>query len=374
MSGLYIHIPYCKQKCIYCDFYSSPTHKPKDDFISSLKLEIERNKDFIPNDLKTIYFGGGTPSTLSPSEIDSIFDSISKNFSLQKLEEITFESNPEQLTKEYLDYLISSPINRLSIGVQSFDDIDLRILGRKHNSIQAINSILYAKAIGFNNISIDLMYNLPNMNLGKWRKNLEKSIELDIEHISAYSLSIEKGTILEKLIEKGRLSLPKEDIQLQEFNLAIDFLGENNIYQYEISNFSKLGYRSIHNSNYWNEIPYLGIGPSAHSYNLNQRKWNINNIDSYCYSIINNKEDYFELENLDEKQRYNEFIFLNLRKTQGINQNYIRDNFSEEFYFHFQKEVPKLVENKLLIFDKPYYKPTRRGLELNNNMALNLII
>lgn len=374
MSGLYIHIPYCKQKCIYCDFYSSPTHKPKDDFISSLKLEIERNKDFIPNDLKTIYFGGGTPSTLSPSEIDSIFDSISKNFSLQKLEEITFESNPEQLTKEYLDYLISSPINRLSIGVQSFDDIDLRILGRKHNSIQAINSILYAKAIGFNNISIDLMYNLPNMNLGKWRKNLEKSIELDIEHISAYSLSIEKGTILEKLIGKGRLSLPKEDIQLQEFNLAIDFLGENNIYQYEISNFSKLGYRSIHNSNYWNEIPYLGIGPSAHSYNLNQRKWNINNIDSYCYSIINNKEDYFELENLDEKQRYNEFIFLNLRKTQGINQNYIRDNFSEEFYFHFQKEVPKLVENKLLIFDKPYYKPTRRGLELNNNMALNLII
>lgn len=373
MAGLYIHIPFCKQKCIYCDFYSINSKKTKDRFIEALILDLKTNKDFIPNNIKTIYFGGGTPSILSKDEITKIFDVIKENFNLDELIEVTFEANPEQLTKEYLDFLITTPINRLSVGIQSFDDNDLKTLSRIHNSYQAINAVKLAKKVGFSNISIDLMYNLPNMNIEKWKNNLKVAVELDIQHISAYSLSVEKGTILDKFIDKGKLYIPSEEEQLLEFNLCIDFLKEYGFNQYEISNYAKSGYKSVHNSNYWNEIPYLGVGPSAHSFNNKNRKWNVSNMDLYCNSLELGNKEYYEIEYLSDKDKYNEFIMLNIRQTKGIDICIIKEKFIDEVYNEFRKSAKRMIEAGLLEIQDSFYKPTRKGLELNNELIINLI-
>ena len=247
MSGLYIHIPYCKQKCIYCDFYSLATRESKKEYLECLVKEFEERKHEIKEEIKTIYIGGGTPSTLNKEELSFLFTNILKDkelFSNKKEElplEITFEANPEHLTKDYLHFLKNStPINRLSLGIQSFNNDDLKTIGRKHTQEQAIVAVLNAQEIGFNNISIDLMFNLPNMTKEKWQHNLNEAISLNIQHISAYSLSVEEGTMLESLIKKGKLSLPTEEEQINQFDQTIDFLTSNGFEHYETSNYASL--------------------------------------------------------------------------------------------------------------------------------------
>lgn len=376
MSGLYIHIPYCKQKCIYCDFYSSATRESKESYIKALTKEISLRKDYLDKPLRTIFFGGGTPSTLSKEEIILIFKAIKNNFDLSLLEEITFEANPEHLNKDYLDFLISTPINRLSLGTQSFDDVDLKTLGRKHSSLESIEVIKNAQRIGFDNISIDLMFNLPSMSLDKWKTNLFKAMELNIQHISAYSLSVEEGTMLDKLITKKRLSIPSETEQLEQFNYAIDFLESNGFEHYETSNYAAKGFRSLHNSNYWNNTHYLGVGASAHSFDGKERRWNISSIDNYS-SILNSNsnEDYFEKEILSEKDLYNEYIMVGIRTKEGLDKNFIERNFSKTFSTEFNKTIESLLNRNLVEkSSQNIFTLTRKAIEISNQIALELIV
>ena len=309
--------------------------------------------------------------------------------------EITFEANPEHLTKDYLHFLKNStPINRLSLGIQSFNNDDLKTLGRKHTQEQAIETIRNAQEIGFNNISIDLMFNLPNMTKEKWQHNLNQAISLNIQHISAYSLSVEEGTMLDTLIKKGKLTLPTEEEQLNQFDQTINFLTTNGFDHYETSNYASImyndkclmdnGWRSKHNSSYWNNTPYLGIGASAHSYNKEERIWNIANIKEYIERVKSN-EPYSEKETLTEKDKYNEYILVGIRIKEGINPNYIKTNFPPTFYKHFQTQAQKLIEEGLLKQENPIkeetitkeeipYTLTKEGSHLANRIAVNLFI
>lgn len=394
MSGLYIHIPYCKQRCIYCDFYSCATREDKKKYIECLIKEFEQKKIELKEQIETIYLGGGTPSTLKKEELSFLFDNILKHKELFKLKEITFEANPENLTLEYLEFLKkNTPINRLSIGIQSFDNQDLKTLGRKHSAEEAIKTVKTTQEFGFDNISIDLMYNLPNMTKEKWLKNLQIAINLKIQHISAYSLTVEEGTMLHTLINKGRLTLPNERQQIEQFDLTIESLTQNGFEHYETSNFALMNknlnlenenslseqepsiYRSKHNSSYWNNIPYLGIGASAHSFNGGERNWNISDLKEYI-SRIQNNQPFSEKETLTEKNKYNEYILVGTRIKEGINPNYITSNFPLSYSIYFQKQVQLLLNEYLLIQEKPNsnYKLTLKGLHLANRIALKLFI
>ncbi len=402
MSGLYIHIPYCKQRCIYCDFYSCASKESKKDYLESLIKEFECRKQELKEPITTIYLGGGTPSTLTKEELSFLFSNILKNKELfsNKIEdlplEITFEANPEHLTKDYLNFLKNStPINRLSLGIQSFNNDDLKTIGRKHTQEQAIEAVHQAQEIGFNNISIDLMFNLPNMTKEKWQQNLNQAISLNIQHISAYSLSVEEGTMLDTLIKKGKLTIPSEEEQLNQFDQTIDFLTNNNFEHYETSNYASLkvsyeysiandkwsvvnSWRSKHNSSYWNNTPYLGIGASAHSYSVEERRWNIANIKEYIERVKSNKP-YSEKETLTQKDKYNEYILVGIRIKEGLNPNYIKTNFPPTYYNHFQTQAQKLIKEGLLKQENPTkeetpYTLTQEGSHLANRIAVNLFI
>ncbi|MDD4830444.1 MAG: radical SAM family heme chaperone HemW, partial [Bacteroidales bacterium] len=336
MSGLYIHIPYCKQRCIYCDFYSSATREDKKTYIECLIKEFEQRKSELTQKIETIYFGGGTPSILTKDELSFLLTNILKQSELFNLSEITLEANPENLTFDYLEFLKkNTPINRLSIGIQSFNNQDLKILGRKHSAEEAIKAVKASQELGLDNISIDLMFNLPNMTKEKWLKNLQTAINLNIQHISAYSLTVEEGTMLHTLIDKQKLTLPTEKQQIEQFDLTIEFLTKNGFEHYETSNYASLkvndewlmvnGWRSKHNSSYWNNTPYLGLGASAHSFDGEERSWNISDLKEYI-SRIKNNQPLSEKETLTEKDKYNEYILVGTRIKEGLNPDYIKTN------------------------------------------------
>lgn len=341
MSGLYIHIPYCSQKCIYCDFFSVATRKSKKEYLQALAKEIQNRKNYLSNPIKTLYFGGGTPSNLDFDELNLVFDSLKSNFDLTKCEEITFEANPEHLNYEYLTFLRRKGINRLSIGIQSFKDSDLKTLCRKHDSQQAIHAYKAARQAGFENISLDLMFNLPNQTTQAWKQNLEKAIELSPEHLSCYSLTIEEGTILDKMIQKGKFTLPNEDEILTQFDLSMQMLSQAGYEHYEVSNYCKPDLRSKHNTSYWQGEEYLGLGASAHSFNQKTRSWNPANISSYIDLIENNAEP--ETEQLNLQDRYNEYIMLSLRTAEGIDRNHIAKHFPQ-FLSHYDKQLRKVSD------------------------------
>ncbi|MCK9164118.1 MAG: radical SAM family heme chaperone HemW [Bacteroidales bacterium] len=382
MSALYIHIPYCKQRCIYCDFYSSATKEDKKDYIDALIQEFKERKSEVKEPIETLYIGGGTPTTLSKEEISYLFKHILEEKELYNLKEITIEANPENLSKDYIEYLKNhTPINRLSIGIQSFDNADLITIGRKHSKEDAILAVKQAQELGFNNISIDLIYNLPQMDKEKWLKNLKTAKDLNIQHISAYSLTVEEKTILHKLIEKGELTLAKEDEQIEQYDLTITYLTNNGFEHYETSSFAHLNtetdnntslYRSKHNSSYWNNTPYIGIGASAHSYNLEQRRWNIANIKEYIQKIKNNLP-YYEIENLSTKDKYNEYIIIGTRIKEGLNLTQIEANFPPTYATHFQTQIKSLIEKNLIDKNHTNYRLTQEGEHIANTIAIELM-
>ena len=374
MNGIYIHIPFCRQKCNYCNFFSIASIKYKSDFIKVLLKEIELQKNYLPNKkINTIYFGGGTPSMLSVDEINLILNKINQLFSIEKDAEITLEANPDDLIDRKIIELKNSAINRVSVGIQSFNDDDLHYLNRKHNSEQAKNSISQLKEFGFENISIDLIYGIPTLTEKKWEQNLEKFFALEIPHLSAYSLTVEKNTILDNLIRKGKAKNISENLSIEHFKYLLNRMDVNGFVHYEISNFSKPGCQSKHNSIYWSGGKYLGLGPSAHSFNGNARQWNVSNISKYIQSI-NNGIIPAEIEILNTNQKYNEYIMTSLRTIGGCKENVIKEQFGEKYLGYFLKTSKKHLQNRTLIVEDEKYILSQTGKLFADGIASDFFL
>lgn len=360
MAGIYIHIPFCKQACSYCDFHFSTSLKNKDAFISSLLKEVEMQKEYLgTKKIATIYFGGGTPSLLNEYEILRVFDTLNNYFDIDRDAEITLEANPDDLTKEKIRQLKGTPINRFSIGIQSFYDEDLRLMNRAHNSQEAVYAVKCAQDSGFENITIDLIYGIPTLTDHKWRNNLQNAFLLDVKHISSYCLTVEPKTQLAHQVKTGQVSNVDEHQSAEQFEVMLEAMHKNHFIQYEISNFCKDGFYSRHNSNYWMKEKYLGLGPSAHSYNGSSRQWNISNNAQYIASIEKGELN-FEKEELSAEQRYNEYILTSLRTIWGASLDQIENTLGTIFVEHCKKEAEKYIrsndvinsENKLFLTDK----------------------
>lgn len=372
---IYLHIPFCKQKCSYCNFHFSTSFSLKDEMLSAIKKEIQlRHNELENKTLKSLYFGGGTPSVLSVDEIKSLIDEIQKYFSFDNNIEITLESNPDDLNKNFLEELSQTEINRLSIGTQSFFDEDLKLMNRAHNASEAKSSIKRAQDFGLANISIDLIYGSPTSNFEIWKDNLSKTIELQVPHVSSYALTVEPKTALEKWIENGKIRSPEETEQNQEFYYMKDFLKDNGFDHYEISNFGKPGFHSKHNSAYWKSEPYLGIGPSAHSYNGHlERSWNIANNPIYIKNLNQNILP-IEKEILTEKDRFNEMIMIGLRTIWGVDLNKFNQNFSSEVIDYLNQEIKSKIESGILEIENNYLKIPEKHWFLADGIASDLFI
>jgi len=319
MAGIYIHIPFCKQKCSYCDFHFSTTYEDyRDKMMTSITKELIGRKDYLEGKpIKTIYFGGGTPSLLSKSELQEIIDTIKSNFNLEKELEISLEANPDDIDTKQLDVWKSIGVNRLSIGLQSFKETDLKWMNRAHTVKEALTCVRKAQDAGITNITVDLIYGLPNLTLDEWASHIQKVIDFSVPHISAYCLTIEEKTALNSLIKKGKITPANEDQQSEQFQLLVSMLEDNGYTQYEISNFSKPNFESQHNSNYWKDKWYLGVGPSAHSFNGISRSWNVANNHKYMKAIENESFD-IETEILSPENQFNEYLLTGLRTNYGV--------------------------------------------------------
>jgi oxygen-independent coproporphyrinogen-3 oxidase len=372
---IYLHIPFCKQKCSYCNFHFSTSIKYKEEMISALKKEISLRKNELENKtLKSLYFGGGTPSLLHVDELKSLIDEVLKHFSFDSEIEITLEANPDDLDQTFLKELSQTPINRLSIGTQSFFDEDLKMMNRAHNSGEAESSIKRAQDFGFENISIDLIYGSPTSGFDIWKKNLRKTIELEVPHVSSYALTIEPKTALNTWISQGKIAAPKEAEQHEEFFYMTDFLKDHGFDHYEISNFGKPGFHSKHNSSYWKYQEYLGIGPSAHSYNgRNERSWNVANNQLYINSLHQNKLAK-ETEILSEKDQFNEMLMIGLRTIWGVDLSSLKEKFSTELLEYFQNEIKNKLEDGILSIENNHLKIPEKHWFLADGIASDLFM
>lgn len=348
LAGLYIHIPFCSQFCIYCDFYSTKQTGRLDGFVEALIREINQKKDFFKNrglPITTIYIGGGTPSLLSQDQIWAIVNSVLESFeipSLAAIEEFTIEVNPDDVTPEYLSGLRKTGINRLSMGVQSFSDEDLKWMNRRHSAGEAIDAFKNARSAGFDNISLDLIFGYERLTIEGWKNNLDKILELRPEHISSYQLSIEPGSKLGKCYEKGCYNATSQEMSYNEYKMLQKSLKKAGYIQYEVSNFALEGKRAIHNSAYWNFTPYLGLGPSAHSFDGDFRSWNCSNLNQYILQMATGKGS-SRKEKLSPRDKFNETTMLSLRKKEGLDLNFLKENFSADMYDNFYKQLEVII-------------------------------
>ncbi len=372
-GGLYIHIPFCKQACHYCDFHFSTSMAKKDVMISALKKELVlRKEEFKDEVVETIYFGGGTPSVLETSEINGLINTVYSNYQVTENPEITLEANPDDLSKEKLRELSDSPINRLSIGIQSFFEEDLLFMNRAHNANEAEQCIKEAKQY-FDNISIDLIYGIPGMSDERWKKNIEKALAFGIPHISSYALTVEPKTALANFIKKGVVK-PIDDEQAQrQFLVLYDVLTRAGFDCYEVSNFGKPGYYSKNNTAYWLGKKYMGIGPSAHSYDGERRAWNINNNPKYLKAIEKGKLP-METEVLTKNDKYNEYVMTGLRTSWGISLERIQKQFGEKYSTYLNQRIEKYIEQQLLILSDDQLVATKKGKFLVDGIASDLFI
>ena len=374
MAGIYLHIPYCKQKCNYCNFHFSTNTKNVNEMINAMLIEIENKKDYLFNqEIETIYFGGGTPSFIQTSHINSLIKKIFFLYQVKADAEITLELNPDDISENKLRELKSTGINRLSIGVQSFHDEDLKFMNRSHDGNMARNSIAIAKKLGFKNITIDLIYGLPNLSNKNWEANLNTVKQLKINHFSAYALTVEPKTKLDYLIKNKKLDpISDEKIEehfkkLQEISVRIGFV------QYEISNFCKDKVISKHNSSYWKKKKYIGIGPSAHSFNGNSRQWNIKSNSKYVLKL-KSQEEYYEIEKLSENEKYNEYVLTTLRTMWGINQKYLTKNYNKKINLKFTSLIKKWVESGDVIKENENFKLSKKGMLMADGIASDLFV
>ena len=375
MAGLYIHIPFCTQKCIYCDFLSGTNLSLRSHFVDALIAEMDYYLDFFAEDkMRTIYLGGGTPSLLSVAELKRIYDAIVKRWDISSVEEFTIECNPDDLSIEYLQELKSLPINRLSIGVQSFCDDELKWLNRRHTSTEAVEAVVRAKNAGFENITIDLMFALPVQTLESLNYSIDKALELGVQHISAYSLMFEPDSKITKLMELNKLNPLDEEIAADMFDLLSNRLNDAGYEQYEISNYARLGYQSQHNSGYWHGMRYLGLGPSAHSFDGEMRWSNIAHTIKYNKMVRCGLTDLRSVEFLSEDERFNELVFTALRTKRGVDLLELKCKFGDKRYNNLMKLAQKYVDNNRMQIIDNCLSLTREGIYVSDAIISDFMI
>jgi len=372
MSGIYIHIPFCKQACHYCDFHFSTSLKKKDQLIQALVKEIQLRKEELIGTVETIYFGGGTPSLLSTSELKLLIDEVYKNFKVSEAPEITLEANPDDLTETLIQQLANSPINRLSIGVQSFFEEDLKLMNRAHNSEEALKCIQLAKKY-FSNISIDLIYGIPKMTNERWLANVEKALALEVPHLSCYALTVEPKTALENFIKKGIVPPVEDDVAQAHHTLLVKKTEAAGYENYEFSNFSKPDWHSKNNTAYWQGKPYLGIGPSAHSYDGDRRSWNVANNTVYIKKIEAGTLP-LERETLSTKDKYNEYVMTRLRTAGGVLLQEISEAFGATYKEYILQQAAQHIDSRLLQYKNERLVVTKKGKFLSDGIASDLFL
>jgi len=374
MAGLYIHIPFCKQACYYCDFFFSTRQEQRTELVRAISSEIALQKNYLNGEsLETIYVGGGTPSILLDEELDQILNAVHANFSIAESREITLEGNPDDLTKEKLDYLFRAGINRLSVGIQTFDNAILKSLDRAHDNLMARGCIDDAKNSGFKNISIDLIYAIPGRSDEDWEKDINEAIALSPQHISSYSLTIEEKTVFGKWTKQGKMKPVDDDVAARQLALLIDILERSNYEQYEVSNFSKPGFQSRHNSNYWKNRIYLGVGPSAHSYNGESRQYNVSNNSMYLRSIQQEKVP-STVEVLSREDKINEYLLTSLRTSWGADLKILREEYSWDIINKNWDYVQSLQTKGLIEIEDNILRLTRQGRFLADKIASDLFV
>ena len=373
MAGIYIHVPFCKKRCIYCDFYSTTQSNRINDYVDALCKELEMRKEYLHNEkIKTIYLGGGTPSQLDRNHFEKIFKTINNYYNIDDCEEITLEANPDDLSDEYVSMLASLPFNRISIGIQTFNDDILKLLNRRHNSSQAIEAFNVCRKHGFQNISLDLMYGLPGESMDSWNRDLDIITTLNPEHISAYHLIYEEGTKMWELRNNNKVKEVSETTSVEMFSTLIKKLKSAGYEHYEISNFSKPGLYSKHNSSYWKGLKYLGCGPSAHSYNITSRQWNISSLDKYIKGINSGIADY-EIEELDIYTCYNEFVITAMRTMWGIDLSIIKNRFGNELYDYLTKMAQPHIKDGNIEVKDGIMKLTQQGIFISDGIMSDLL-
>ncbi len=373
-SAIYIHIPFCDHKCIYCDFYSIITSDNINRFLSSLKKEIlHYSKNYSRERIySSIYFGGGTPSLMEPGYLREIILYLKDNYKISEKVEITMETNPGTVNKEKLELFSKAGINRISIGIQSFDNDDLTFLTRIHDKDIAVQTVLLASQIGFENISIDLIFNLPGQTKEKWNMNLQKAVGLPVKHISAYSLILEKGTILNKMVLDGKVAIHNDDYNAELYELTIDFLATNGFAQYEVSNFAKPGYECRHNNAYWRYRDYLSFGPSSHSFMDGRRWWNFSSLKNYLSEIEKNGSAVANFENISNEMALNEYIMLALRSN-GLDLNEFEQKFGCSWLLQKKNFLAKLLEQKLILSNNKFISLTPKGYAICDEILSRLL-
>lgn len=374
LAGIYIHIPFCKQACHYCDFHFSTNHKYVDEMTAAICMELKLQKDYLTQEpINTIYFGGGTPSLLSSSQLSDMLTIIRSEYQVTDHAEVTLEANPDDLDRQKLQMLFDAGVNRLSIGIQSFHEKTLQFLNRAHDRKQALQCLEDARAVGFNNISIDLIYGIPSENHQLWQEDLAQAIKLQPEHISSYCLTIEPKTTFGNWLKKGNIPPVEEEYAADQFEILIDELSKAGYEQYEVSNFCKPGFYSRHNSSYWKQNKYLGIGPSAHSYNGQTRQFNVSHNPKYMKALADKIIPY-ELDVLTKADKVNEYLLTTLRTTWGANLKRIKNEWQYDLELNEKNYLHQLFEKKYAIIEDNHLKLTRSGLLLADKISADLFV
>lgn len=373
MAGIYLHIPFCKKRCIYCDFFSTTQSEKKTTYVEALCKELKLRQDYLDKTpVETIYFGGGTPSQLEKEDFERIFTLLYRIYPINPNAEITIEANPDDLTPQYIQMLSTLPFNRLSMGIQTFNEATLKLLQRRHTAQQAIDAFTRCREAGFHNISIDLMYGLPGETMASWEQDLKQALEMKPEHISAYHLIYEEGTPLWKLRQQHKVEEIEEDLSVSLFTTLIHRLKEHGYEHYEISNFCLPGFHSRHNSSYWTGEKYLGCGASAHSYNGHSRQWNVASIEKYIQGIEQKKPEY-EIEKLDLYTRYNDFVITTIRTSWGMSLSKLKSDFGDALYQYCMRMAqPHLEQGTLEIIDH-VLRLTESGIFVSDGIMSDML-
>lgn len=372
MAGLYFHIPFCKRRCYYCDFYSCTSLALKPQLLQMLEQEMRLNRDFLDGStLRSLYFGGGTPSLCTPEEIGRLIQRAASLWDTSRLEEVTLEANPDDLTQPYLEALRAQGVNRLSLGIQSFRDEDLRWMHRRHDAAAARRAVRMAREAGFDNLTIDLIYGLPSMTLEQWDANLQEALDLKIEHLSAYHLTLEPGTVFGRQAARGQLTPADEQMGRAQYEHLHRRMTEAGFEHYEISNFARPGHRAVHNSSYWFGAPYLGVGPSAHSYDGQRlRRWNCADLHRYLAETPQNRQ--CETETLSDTDLYNEYLMTRLRTDRGIDSRELERSFGAHRLQYFQERAAKFLDAGLIICETERYRLSSEAFFVSDGIISDL--
>lgn len=374
MAGIYVHIPFCKSRCIYCGFYSTVQLNLCKPYINAVCKEMRMRKEYIKGEkFSTVYIGGGTPSTLNGEELETLFCNMFEVFDISDNAEITMECNPNDIDVHFIKTLKRLPVNRISIGAQTFSDKRLRFIHRRHCAEEVYNAVKLLRSAGYNNLSIDMMFGFPGETLDEWLTDIDKALSLNVEHISAYSLMYEEGTCLYNMLENGEVKEIDEELSLSMYNALVSKLTTNGYEHYEISNFARPGYRSRHNSSYWQQVRYIGLGAAAHSFDLKSRQWNISEINKYI-SEINKGNVPMEREELDSNTIFNDIITTSLRTCEGIDLNYISNKLGEDYKNNILENADRYIKEGLVKISNDHLKLTKGGIYVSDAIMSSLMI